>query len=127
MSALGTTSVSESPLAQATAVTCLLLAGLAYAEVTFVVPTFTAMMAGVGESYSWPSRLALGLARFNVLWIGIGIGGLGWLYWRGRQSELAMRRFETMLGLACLLVTTYVSLLAWTLVDAAIALPSAAR
>jgi hypothetical protein len=127
MTATDSVTTRESPLAQATAVAVLLLAGLAFLEVMYVIPTFTAMMTGVGEAYSWPSRLALAIGRFGVPIVVLGGGALGWSWWRGRSGEAARRRFENVLAIALLVVTAYVALVAWVFVDAAIALPAAAR
>ena len=99
--------------------TCITLLAIAIFHVVFVIPTFAALLAGLGLLFSAPTRLALNVANFGTLLVILGVGGLGALYLRGRKGPRERGHVETALSLTSLLLAVYVGLVSWAYVDAA--------
>ena len=107
--------------------TCVVLALLSALHLIYIIPVFQDLFAAHGRAFSFPTRLAIGIARFGPLLLVLGAVGLGMLYRRGRRGPAERSQFQAALSATSVVLALYLGLVTCAYLDAAIVLPWANR
>ena len=108
-------------------VTCIVLLLVSAFHLIYVIPVFRSLFESHGKVFSFPTRLAIGIASLGWLLLLLGAGGLAVLYRRGRRGPAERSQFHAALSASTVVLALYLGLVSWAYVDAAIVLPWAAR